>query len=118
MARKAKTNTQLGKRVGGNVKRARVQAGLTQSQLAEMLGLEVESVSRIETGAQLPSLERLNEVAQILNLTLVRLLGDSGGMNAFGELVVVAIADLPQKQQEFVYSFALAYAQHYRSNLD
>jgi len=39
-----------GKLIGGNVKDARVAAGLSQEQLAATLGVSVMTVSRLERG--------------------------------------------------------------------
>lgn len=40
-----------GKRIGAKVKQARVDAGLSQKQLAEKMGVSVMTVSRMERGA-------------------------------------------------------------------
>jgi transcriptional regulator with XRE-family HTH domain len=58
MPRKSKTvsGSALAVRIGRNIKNARTLLGITQGQLAEVLDLESVTVSRIETGAQLPGL--------------------------------------------------------------
>lgn len=106
---------ELGKRVGRNIKIARARHGITQGQLAEALGIENVTVSRIETGAQLPSLDRLDDLARYLKVSLSSLVGDSTNTEAFGELLGEVIKDLPLREKEFVYGFAVQYAQHWRA---
>ena len=72
MPRKTKTTvkTSLGVRIGCNIKIVRIRLGITQSQLAETLDLENVTVSRIETGVQLPSIDRLEEIVKALKVSL------------------------------------------------
>lgn len=117
MPRQTKTEKgeELGKRIGRNIKVARTHLGVTQGQLAEALGIENVTVSRIETGAQLPSLDRLDDLARYLKVSLSSLVGDSAKSEAFGELFGEAVKDLPLREKEFVYGFAVQYAQHWRA---
>jgi transcriptional regulator with XRE-family HTH domain len=56
----------LGKRVAV----LRKSAGLTQARLAELVGVQPEHISRIETGARGVSLETLANIAEVLDLQL------------------------------------------------
>lgn len=47
--------------------------GFTQAQLAERVGVEPESISRIETGARMPSLDLIALVAAALEVDLYEL---------------------------------------------
>jgi len=62
------------KRIANTIKNARIQAKFTQSQLAEKVGLSEKHVSKIETGKNIPSLDKFLNIVQVLNLTL----GDFG----------------------------------------
>src|SRR5471032_2160275 len=117
MPRKTKTGegVALGVRIGRNIKVARVRLGMTQSTMAEALNIENPTVSRIETGAQLPSVDRLEEIAKFLKISLPMLLADPTEKEAFGELLGEAVKDLPLREKEFVYGFAVQYAQHWRA---
>ncbi|WP_110926747.1 helix-turn-helix transcriptional regulator [Bacillus massiliglaciei] len=53
-----------------NVKIARVQAGLTQQQLAEKIGVTRQTISLIEKGKYNPSLKLCLEVCYAVNKTL------------------------------------------------
>ena len=57
----------LAREIGQTIAKYRQQAGLTQEQLAEKLGVGNETVSRIERGVILPSLVRLSDIADHLN---------------------------------------------------
>ena len=52
---------------GYQVARLRILRGLTQSQLAEMVGTRQPSIARLENGSSTPSLSFLNKVASALN---------------------------------------------------
>lgn len=105
----------LARVIGQNVKSARSRLGLTQAKLGETLGLDTLTVSRIETGAQMPSVERLNELAAALGLSLALLVTDPGKHDVFDGLLAAAVRDLPLREKEFVYAFAVQYAQHWRA---
>ena len=71
------SKTNLAKSVGLLVSQRRKEMGLTQAELAEMLEIEQESMSRIETGNITPSLPRLVSLADALNCSVESLLRPS-----------------------------------------
>ena len=117
MPRKSKTaeGNALGIRVGRNIKIARTNLGITQSDLAERLELENVTVSRIETGAQLPSIDRLQQIASVLKVSLTTLIADTSKISGYAEMLAEVMSDLPMRDKDFVYRFALAYAQHVKT---
>ncbi len=54
------------KKLGKKIKLARVEADLTQTQLAQKIKANQKSISRYETGASLPSLGTLVKIAKAL----------------------------------------------------
>ncbi len=54
--------------IGRNVKKARKAAGMTQEDLAWTLDVSLSTISRLECGRTMVSIERLMEIAQILNV--------------------------------------------------
>lgn len=60
--------------VGRSISRRRKQKGLTQAQVAELMRVEKETVSRIETGVISPTLKRLDQLADILNCSVTDLI--------------------------------------------
>ena len=64
-------------RIGGLIRDARKHRGLTQTQLADVLGTSQSAVHRIEAGNQNLSLEMVNRIAEALDSPLISV-GGSG----------------------------------------
>ena len=56
------------------IKKARINAGLSQAQLAALAGTSQAYISEIESGKTKPSLGMLEEIAKALGCTLTILL--------------------------------------------
>jgi transcriptional regulator with XRE-family HTH domain len=56
----------LAQMLGHAIAMERQKLGMTQSALAEMIGVEQETISRFERGATIPTLVRLNDIANAL----------------------------------------------------
>lgn len=54
------------KAIGQRIKRIRKEKNLTQENLAEMLDISTEHLSRIETGSYRPSLTLIEKLSEIL----------------------------------------------------
>jgi DNA-binding XRE family transcriptional regulator len=52
---------------GYQIARLRIQRGLTQTQLAEMVGTRQPSIARLENGSSMPSLSFLGRIAKALD---------------------------------------------------
>ena len=52
---------------GYQVARLRMLRGLTQAQLADLVGTRQPSIARLENGSSTPSLSFLNKIAEALN---------------------------------------------------
>jgi DNA-binding XRE family transcriptional regulator len=52
---------------GYQVARLRIRRGLTQAQLAEMVGTRQPSIARLENGSSVPSLSFLDRIATALD---------------------------------------------------
>ena len=63
-----KEKKQINLEIGQNVKRVRESTGLTQEQLAELIGLGVKHVSAIECGAVGVSLPTLKQLCTLLSV--------------------------------------------------
>ena len=55
--------TELEDQIKRNLIQARIDAGLTQKELAERSGIRQSNISRIESGAAIPTLQTLNAIA-------------------------------------------------------
>jgi transcriptional regulator with XRE-family HTH domain len=62
------------KLVGGNVRRARAQKGLTQEEFAEKSGFSQQYISDLERGLRNPTVVTLFELAQALEIKPIELL--------------------------------------------
>lgn len=63
--------------IGQAIAKYRKQAGLSQEQLAEALGIGYEAVSRMERGVVIPTVDRLIHIAEIVNCPTTELLTQS-----------------------------------------
>ena len=61
-------------KIGKLIAKRRKQKGLTQSQLAEYLGVSNKTVSKWETGGGLPDISLLIDLADALSITIDDLL--------------------------------------------
>ena len=72
-----RSRPEIGPLLGKNVAMRRKALALTQLQLAERLGVETETISRLERGTNLPSLQRLASLSEELETSVADLLSQS-----------------------------------------
>jgi len=68
---------------GAILRRARKARGLSQAQVCKALGLKQAAMSHYETNARRPSLQRLIELADVLQVTTDHLCGRGPDRGAF-----------------------------------
>lgn len=61
---------ELKKELGKNIQKYRKLNKITQEKLAEMIGVEINSISPIETGKYFPSPDNLVKIANTLNTNI------------------------------------------------
>lgn len=61
--------------VGNNIRTLRHQRGWSQEDVANRLGISIPAFSKIETGITDVNLSRLEQIANIYEITVVQLLG-------------------------------------------
>lgn len=64
---------QVCKILGENIRRLRKSRGLNQDKLAELIGLEIKSLSLIETGKGFASAKTIDKLASVLNVPVSEL---------------------------------------------
>ena len=64
----------LGKNIGQTIARYRSAAGFTQAQVAELLDVSIDAVSRMERGGIMPTAARLIQLAEIFGCTAADLI--------------------------------------------
>lgn len=60
----------ISKKLGKRIQELRKMHNFTQSQLAESVGVEVVTISRIENGNRFPQKENLENIAKVLNVSI------------------------------------------------
>ena len=63
-----KIMSKLKKKFGQKVQSLRLEAGITQEQLADAVGLTIESISNIERGIFGPKFDNLEKIAEVLGV--------------------------------------------------
>ena len=120
MARTKRKNTNLALEIGKTIRKLRKDAGMTQAVLAEAIGLESETVSRIENGVRLPSIEKLVEAAEVFRVPVAVFFENVGSAKKsqetqlLAEKISIALEKLPDTGKCFVLEVAQNYA-HYHS---
>ena len=61
------------KLLGKRIKEIRKQTGYTQEKLAEIIGVDITTLSGIESGRHFPSLITLEKIAKVLDVALITL---------------------------------------------
>lgn len=98
-----KKATGLGVLLGKNISERRIALGLTQAEFAERLGADTVTVSRFERGSNLPSLQRLERVADTLGVPLAELLSQSTNLCTDQSLLIKSwIDELSDSDRLFV----------------
>lgn len=65
------------KEIGWKVRKLRQQAGWTQENLAEKIGVSVQQIQNYESGANKMNTDRLQQVAQALDIPVQSIFTDS-----------------------------------------
>ena len=108
-----------------NLQRLRRQAGLSQEALAEKLGVSRQAVSKWESGAAVPELDKLTELAHIFHIRLDELLGlpsseHSPGVSPLPENTAGTVPESPDTDKNLRDILAASRAQtaaHYKKLL-
>lgn len=64
------------KEIGWKLRKLRLQAGWTQEQLAEQIGVSVQQIQNYESGANKMNTDRLQQVAQALDISILSFFTD------------------------------------------
>lgn len=111
-----KEPTSLGCLLGKNIAERRAALGLTQAEFAERLGADTVTVSRFERGSHLPSLQRLEKVAEALGMPLAELLSQSTSLCTDQSLQIQEwITDLSEPDRRFVLEMVQAWCERLRT---
>lgn len=90
--------------LGEKIRKLRKQLGMTQEQLAEMLGVGHQALSRIEQGHMAPKMDRLPALAKALQCTVADLFRSPDDAQAsYANRLADLFSGLPAQKLEFVF---------------
>lgn len=91
--------------IGGRLRDARSAKGWSQERLAEVLGLEAVTVSRLETGRRSLTAGAAVRAAEALGINVAVLLGVTESPPAGEDEAVHLLRQLPERRREFALRF-------------
>lgn len=99
------------KLLGERIRELRKAKGLTQEQLAELVGVEPRHISRVEGGYSSPSIERLARIAEILEVPIKELFDYKHLNDSEDRLKDIedAIGGMSDEYQKIVYKIVRAF---------
>ncbi|RTL20237.1 MAG: XRE family transcriptional regulator [Burkholderiales bacterium] len=111
----ADAKKRLASKIGSRIARARLDAGLTQDEVAERLGIGNQAVSRMERGVAMPTLERLYEFAGLFNCRVDSFLLEASPREAdIGASIAQKLSGLPLADREFLSTIVSLLGDHLR----
>jgi transcriptional regulator with XRE-family HTH domain len=103
MTKEKKPSSLLPGLLGRNIRERRNQLGWTQATLAELVKVDVETISRIERGTIVPSVLKLEQVASVIGLPLAELLRSSSTLAQDQSLEILGwMNNLSETDRQFV----------------
>jgi transcriptional regulator with XRE-family HTH domain len=115
MKKPKKTGTSLAVVVGKNIHACRKQSGMTQNELAQELGVEVETVSRYERGVLAPSFPQIEKICAVFNVAAWVLFSDGSDVATAQDMAIVELfKGLSPRDRDFIRSYVQAYAEHHQ----
>lgn len=107
--RQKKTRTdhdELGRDLGRAISERRKALKLTQDDLAGVVDVDAETISRIERGSTLPSLRRLLTIADALGAGVGELLGEASPLATDrARALTEAMSELDERDQQLLLDF-------------
>ncbi len=105
--KKAVDPDELGKRLGRAIAERRKAKRMTQDDLAGVVEVDAETISRFERGTSLPSLQRLLVIASALNVGVGDLLSEASSLvKDRSEQLEKVMESLEERDQVLLLDFA------------
>lgn len=99
--------------IGERLKKARIEKGYTQEDIAEMIDVSVAFLSRVERGNSHINLKRLSQICSILDVTEGYIL--NGASNASNKYLTSEFSEIlkqcPPEKQKLIYKLAKVIAE-------
>ena len=91
--------------IAEKIKNLRTAKKITQSELAERVGITKATISAYENGTRLPSYDVLIKIAQLFHVSLDNILG-------YSNKYVIDVTGLDQKQRNTIHEVVSTYRRH------
>lgn len=120
MARTKRKNANLAIQIGAIIQAHRKALSMTQEALSEIVELQPETISRMENGKMLPTIEKLVEIADVFKLPVAVFFEHIDGASRqpetalYAQRIIAALEKLPTDSKQFVLKVAQDYA-HYHA---
>ncbi|RZJ29106.1 MAG: XRE family transcriptional regulator [Chryseobacterium sp.] len=99
--------------VGACIRAKRLDAGMSQDQLAERLEVGPEAVSRMERGVVMPTIPRLVELANVLNCPVEAFIPTASGSTQSGANEIAQLLQpLDKNNMKFVVEIVQKLSTH------
>lgn len=80
------------KKIGAFIKRRRIEKGLTQQELGELVGVSFKSVSKWECGNSIPNISILRKLCEVLDVSIDELLeGKSNNFKTKNKIIIIIL---------------------------
>lgn len=99
-------NNNVAKTFGDNLKRIRTEKGISRKEIAEIIGVNVDTFGKYETGKILPPLDKIFEIADYLKVSVVSITG----VNYFSDSIPNIDKVVDEKIFEYRFERALKIA--------
>lgn len=101
---------EIQQKIGRQVRRWRIELGITQESLGELVNLSTTTISRLETGSQCVSATKLVEIADALKIDAGLLFcefmrNESHQKNGIDEEIVCMLERFSQKEKQFILRY-------------
>lgn len=104
----------LAESVGRAIARRRAEAGYTQEEVAEKLGLGRGAVARVEQGIAIPTVVRLVELAELFGCRVDDLLVEgSTRLDDQAEFIARQLAPLQMEQRQLLVDWIQSFAKQF-----
>ena len=105
------TKSNIKKLFGSKIKSLRKSLNLSQEEFAEKIGLERDTISKIENGKRFPSCKTLEKIAQVFNIKYSDLFNFNDFDNTvdYNKAINIETLDLKEKDTEFILDFIRLY---------
>lgn len=104
----------LSKLLGLRIRELRKSRKLTQSQLAEAIGMETTNLCKLENGGQLPKEENIEKIANVFDVPIKDLFefGHLKSYETLQEELLAIIKNASQKELELYYKIIVDLRDH------